>query len=81
MGIPVTDSEKAEALAESRDLVTGDNEPPDKAVIKMFVDVMRAYSSVPTSETKLTNTVEVEAAICGLKIGRHQGQIGYRMGP
>jgi hypothetical protein len=70
-GIALSDSEKAEALAESilaqfQPVV----DPSDPAVIEMVDVAMRAYSYEPTSEPMLTDPAEVQHAIRGLKISK-----------
>jgi len=42
-------------------------------VIEVVSEVMREYSFAPASETKITNNMEVEDAIWGLKVGKAPG--------
>jgi hypothetical protein len=73
-GHPFLDSEKAEALADSLEaLFQPVNDPSEPAVIEVINEVLRAYSSAPASEDKLTNPTEVQGAIWGLKVGRAAG--------
>jgi hypothetical protein len=76
-GLALSDSEKAEDLADSLEakfhLV---NDPSDPAVIEMVNEAMRAYEYAPASESKLTIPLEVQEAIRGLKVGKAPGPNG-----
>jgi hypothetical protein len=76
-GLALSDSEKAEALADSLEaqfqLV---NDPSDPAVIEMVNEAMRAYVYAPTSEPKPTSPSEVQHVIMGLKVGKAPGPNG-----
>jgi len=76
-GIAISDSEKAEALADSLEAqfqpVTGSSVP---AVIAMVDVALESYHQTPASEPKLTNPEEVREAIRGLKLGKAQGPNG-----
>ena len=76
-GLALSDSEKAEALADSlKAQFQPVNDPSVPAVIEKVNEAMRAYSSAPTSEPKLTNPTEVQDAIRGLKVGKAPGPDG-----
>jgi hypothetical protein len=76
-GLALSDSEKAEALADRREAQFQPvNGPSDPAVFEMVNKAMRAYEYVPESETKLTSPSEVQQAIRGLKVGKVQGPNG-----
>ena len=76
-GLALSDSEKAEALADSlASQFQPVNDPSVPAVIEVVNKAMRAYSFVPASEPKFTNPKEVEDAIRGLKVGKAQGPDG-----
>ena len=70
-GIALSDSEKAEALADSLEaqfqLVT---DPSDPVVIETVDVALQAYSYALASEPMLTNPVEVQDAIWGLKVSK-----------
>jgi hypothetical protein len=78
-GINLSDSEKAEALADSLETqfqpVTDHSVP---AVIEMVVVALRSYFMTPASEPKLTNPDEVHETIRGLWL---RTQTVYRTGP
>jgi len=73
-GIALSDSEKAEALA---DILETQFQPViDSSVPAVFavVDVaLRFYFQMPASEPKLTNPDEVHEATRGLKVGKSPG--------
>jgi hypothetical protein len=76
-GVALSDSEKAEALADSletqfRTVI----DPSDPAVIEMVDEALRAYSFAPASEHKLTNPVEVQDIIRGFNVGKAPGPNG-----
>jgi glutamate/tyrosine decarboxylase-like PLP-dependent enzyme len=76
-GIALSDSEKAEALA---DCIEAEFQPvadqSDPEVIEKVDLALRAYSYMPTSETILTDPAEVQRAIRGLKISNAPGPDG-----
>ena len=76
-GIALSDAEKAEALAESLEAqfqpVTVPSVP---AVIEMVNVELESYLQTPASEPALTNPVEVQDAIRGLKAGKAPGPNG-----
>jgi DNA-binding PucR family transcriptional regulator len=76
-GIALSDSEKAEALADSHEAqfqpVTDLSDP---AVIETVDVALRAYSYEPASEPILTDLTEVQHAIQGLKISKAPGPDG-----
>jgi hypothetical protein len=70
-GTAVSDPEKAEALADNLESQFQTiNDPSDPAVIEKFTEALQAYSYAPASGPNLTNPMEVQDAIRGLKIGR-----------
>jgi hypothetical protein len=76
-GQALSDSEKAEALADSFEAQFQPvNDPSDPAVIEMVNKTMRAYEYTPASEPKLTTPSEVQQAIRGLKVGKAPGPNG-----
>jgi hypothetical protein len=59
-GLALSDSEKAETLADSLEAQFQPmNDPSEPAVIEMVNGAMRAYEYAPTSEPKLTSPSEV----------------------
>jgi hypothetical protein len=76
-GIGLSDSEKAEALADSLkaqfQLVSNPSVP---AVIEVVNEAVRAYSYAPASKPKLTNPTEVQDAIRGFNGGKAPGPDG-----
>jgi hypothetical protein len=76
-GIAVSDSDKAETLADNLETqfqpVT---DPSFLAVIEMVGVALRSYFLTPASETKMTNTDEVQEAIRGLKVSKVPGPKG-----
>jgi hypothetical protein len=76
-GIALSDSEKAEALADSLETqfqpVTN---PSVQAVIEMVDVALRSYFLTPSSEPKLTTPEEVQEAIRGLKDRKAPGPNG-----
>jgi hypothetical protein len=59
-GLALSDSEKAEALADSLEAQFQPlDDPSDSAVIEMLNEAMRAYEYAPASEPKLTSASEV----------------------
>jgi len=76
-GIALSDSEKAQALADS--LVVHFQpltDPSVTEVIEMVDMALRSYVMTPASEPKLTNPEEVQDAIRGLKISKAPGPNG-----
>jgi len=70
-GLAVSDSEKAEALADSLEAQFQPvNNPSVPAVVEVVNEALRSYSFAPASEPKLTNPMEVQDAIWGLKVGK-----------
>jgi len=73
-GLTLSDSEKAEALADSLEAQFQPvNSLSEGAVIEVVNEAMQAYSFAPTSEPKLSNPMEVQDAIQGLKVSRAPG--------
>jgi hypothetical protein len=76
-GIALSDSEKAEALADNLETqfqpVT---DPSVPAVIETVNVGLRFYFTAPASEPKLTNPEEVQEAIRGLRVGKAPGPNG-----
>ena len=80
-GLALSDSEKAEALADSLDAqFQPANDPSVPAVIEVVSEAMRAYSYGPASEPTVTNPTEVQDAIWGLKVGKAPGPAVFRTG-
>jgi hypothetical protein len=76
-GTALSDPEKAEALADSLDSQFQPvNDPSDPVVIEKVTEVLQAYSHAPASEHQLTNPMEVQDAIRGLKVGKAPGSNG-----
>jgi hypothetical protein len=76
-GIALCDSEKAEALADSLESQFQPvNAPSDPAVTENVTEALQAYSYAPASEPKLTNPMEVQDAIRGLKVAKSPGPNG-----
>jgi hypothetical protein len=70
-GIAFSDSEKAEALADSLEAQFQPvADPSDPAVIETVDVALRAYSYEPASEPMLTDFAEVQDVIRGLKISK-----------
>jgi hypothetical protein len=76
-GLALSDSEKAEALADSLEAqfqpVT---DPTVPAIIEVVNEMMRANSFAPESAPTLTNPMEFQDAIRGLKVGKAPGPDG-----
>jgi hypothetical protein len=76
-GLALSDSEKAEALADSLEAQFQPVNDPSDAGFTERVDVeMRAYEYAPASEPTLTTPSEVIKAIKGLKVGKAPGPNG-----
>ena len=76
-GIVVSDSEKAEALADSlKTQFQPVTIPSVPALIEMVDVALRSYFLTPASEPKLSNPDEDQEAIRGLKVGMAQGPNG-----
>ena len=75
--VVLSDSEKAEALAENLEAqfqpVT---DPSGPAVIKMIDASLKSYLMSPSSEPRSTNPEEVQEAIRGLKVSKAPGLNG-----
>jgi hypothetical protein len=75
-GTDLSDSEKAKVLADSLESqIQTVNDPSDPAVIENVAEPLQAYSYAPASQPKLTNPMEVQDAIRGLKVGKALGPI------
>jgi hypothetical protein len=80
-GLALSDSEKAEALADSLEAQFQPvNDLSDPAVIEMVNEAMRAYEYTPANKPKLTSPSEVQEAIRGLKVGKSPGPNGISNG-
>jgi hypothetical protein len=78
-GTALCDPEKAEALADSLESQFQPvRDPSEPAVIEKVTEALQAYSYAPASEPKLTNPMEVEDAIGGLKVGKAPGPNGLQ---
>jgi hypothetical protein len=76
-GIALSDSEKAEALADTLETqFQSVADPSVPAVIEMVDVALKSYIQMPASEPKLTNPDEVYKAIKGLKVGKAPGPNG-----
>jgi hypothetical protein len=76
-GLALSDSEKAEALADSLEAQFQPiNHPPVPVFIEVVNEAMRACSFDTAREPKLTNPTEVQDAILGLKFGNAAGPDG-----
>jgi hypothetical protein len=76
-GPAVSDSEKAEALADSLETqFQPANDPSVPTGIEVINEAMRAYSYAPAREPQLTNPADFQAAILGLKICKAPGPDG-----
>jgi len=77
VGNALSDSEKAEALADSLETEFQPvSDPSVLAVIEMVDVALRSYFLIPASEPKLTDPDEVHEAIRGLKVGKAPGPNG-----
>jgi hypothetical protein len=75
----LSDPEKAEALADSLESQFQPvNDLSDPAVIEKADEALQAYSHAPASKPKLTNPVEAQDAIRGLKVSKTPGPNGLR---
>jgi hypothetical protein len=76
-GIAVSDSKKAEALADTLETQFQPvADPSFPAVIEMVDVALKSYFQAPASEPKLTTPDEVHEAIRGLKVGKTPGPNG-----
>jgi hypothetical protein len=76
-GVALSDSEKAEALADSLEAQFQPVDDPSDLAFTEMVDVAnRAYEYAPASEPILTTPSEVINAIKGLKVGKAPGPNG-----
>jgi hypothetical protein len=80
-GIAVSDSEKAEALADNLETQFQPVTDPSVPAVTETANVgLRSYFITPASEPKLTNSEEVQEAISGLRIGKVPGPTVSRAG-
>jgi hypothetical protein len=80
-GLALSDSEKAEALADSLEAhFQPVKDPLSPAGTEALDEVMRAYKYATASDPKLTSPSEVQGAIKGLKVGKAPGPNGVRTG-
>jgi len=76
-GLALSDSEKAEALADSLEAHCQPvKDPSVPAVIEVVNKAMRACSFAPANEPKISNFTEVHDAIRGVKVGNAPGPNG-----
>jgi hypothetical protein len=76
-GMALSDSEKAESLADSLESQFQPvNDPSSPAVVEVVNEAMRAYEYAPASQPKLTSPSEVLEAIKGLKVDKAPGPNG-----
>jgi hypothetical protein len=76
-GTALSHPEKAEALADTLEShFQPVNAPSYPAVIEKVTEALQAYSYAPASEPQLTNPMEVQDAIQGLKVGKAPGPNG-----
>ena len=77
MGLAVSDSEKAKALADNLETqIQSVSNPSVPAVIEMVDVALRSYFLTPASEPKLTAPDYVQEAIWGLKVSKAPGPNG-----
>jgi hypothetical protein len=77
VGIALSDSEKAEALADNLETpIQPVADPSVPAVIEIVDVALRSYFLIPQSETKLTTPDEVRETIMGLKVSKAPGPNG-----
>jgi hypothetical protein len=70
-GTALSDSEKTEALADSLESQFQPvNDPSDPALIEKLTEAPQAYSYALASKPQLTNPMEVQDTIRGLKVGK-----------
>jgi hypothetical protein len=76
-GLTLSDSEKAEALADRLEAQFQPNTVPSfPAVIEMVNVALESYFQTPASELTLTKPDEVQEAFRGLKVGKAPGPNG-----
>jgi hypothetical protein len=76
-GNALSDTEKAEALADSLESqIQPVKDPSVPAVIEKATEALQAYSYAPASEPKLTKRMEVQDANRGLKVSKTPGPNG-----
>jgi len=76
-GLALSDSEKAEALADSLEAHCQPvKDPSVPAVIEVVNKAMRACSFAPANEPKISNFTEVHDAIRVVKVGKAPGPNG-----
>jgi hypothetical protein len=81
-GIALSESEKAEALADSLETQFQPlTDPSTPAVIEMVDVALRSYLLTPASEPKLTKPEEVQETIMVSRSARLLAQTVYRTGP
>jgi hypothetical protein len=80
-GIALSDSEKAEALADNLETQFQPvNDPSVPAVIEMVDVTLRSYFLSPASEPQLTTPDEVHEAIRGVKVSKVLARTVFRTG-
>jgi hypothetical protein len=77
VGIAVSDSEKAEALADTLETQFQPvADPSVPAVVETVDETLKSYFQAPASESKLTNPEEVYGAIRSFKVAKAPGPNG-----
>ena len=76
-GIALSDSEKAEALADNMEAQFQPVTDPSVPAVEIVDVALRSYLMTPASEPKLTNNVVVQEAIRGLKVQQGSGPERY----
>jgi hypothetical protein len=79
-GLAISDSENAEALAESLQAQFQAVNDPSDPDVEMVDEAMQACEYAPASEPKLTSPSQVQQAIRGLKVGKAPGPNGIPNG-
>jgi hypothetical protein len=80
-GTSLCDPENAEALADIHESqFQPANDPSDPTDIEKLPEALQAYSYAPASEPKLTNPMEVQDAIRGLKVNKAPDPTVYQTG-
>jgi hypothetical protein len=76
-GLALSDSKKAEALADRLESKFQPvNDPSDPAVTEIVNEAKRAYEYAPASDPELSSPSQVQQAIRGLKVGKDPGPNG-----
>jgi len=75
-GIALSDSEKAEALADNMEAQFQPVTDPSVPAVEIVDVALRSYLMTPAREPKLTNPEEVQEAIRGLKVSKAPGPNG-----